>query len=488
MSSQGGKSASSRGGVSSTPCSFFAAGKCRNGASCKFFHAAREDLAVSPLPCKFFLQGTCKAGRECKFSHSQDAQAAVTRVSASTGEKTVAPGSYGVPCKFFKYGECSAGDRCPYVHQQKKQERNAGETEAPIAEKAQDDEEKAPVVAESGEEPGKDESSSDRDVTELRDFISKEEAPGEFDNQVDGGLPSPSKQSYVEVAKKNVPNTPVAFDNEAPAPPYVCRLLQKLSICVCRAWAFAVLAAKCVSLYWWVSVRSKICTFFLQGLCRYGDTCFYSHSLRERVESEDEMLAMGEEIRLSQDLECGICYDNIIAKGERFGLLSGCNHPFCLTCLRNWRGNADQPKQTVRQCPLCRVETNFIIPSSRMVTKPERKQVLIDEYRVRLALPLSLLCLPAAAASVRNRYSHRILLHEQKNLSAIPCRHFDEGKYVTCNRLRTLRLRSPRVLDARSMMANSILTCFVFVSQRIVSVWHKLLLRASLPGRHAGVA
>lgn len=94
------------------------------------------------------------------------------------------------------------------------------------------------------------------------------------------------------------------------------------------------------------------------------------------------MLAMGEEIRLSADLECGICYENILGKGERFGLLSGCNHSFCLTCLRNWRGSADQPKQTVRQCPMCRVETNFIIPSSRMVTKPERKKVLIDVYRV----------------------------------------------------------------------------------------------------------
>ena len=92
---------------------------------------------------------------------------------------------------------------------------------------------------------------------------------------------------------------------------------------------------------------------------------------------------MDEEIRLSQDLECGICYENVIDKGERFGLLSGCNHSFCLACLRNWRGTADQPKQTVRQCPVCRVETSFIIPSSRMVINSERKKALIDVYRVR---------------------------------------------------------------------------------------------------------
>ncbi|RLN52936.1 hypothetical protein BBJ29_005412 [Phytophthora kernoviae] len=370
MSTYSGRSGAS-GGAKKTPCSFFAAGKCRNGSSCKFFHALREDLAVSPLPCKFFLQGTCKAGRDCKFSHSAEAAAAATRVSASTGEKTVAPGSYGVPCKFFKHGDCSAGDKCPYVHNQKKgkkEDKTEAETEDTSTQEKQPDEEEklpSPVADASGEELDAEKSPSDNEVTELRDFMSKEEemyyygAPGEFEEEVDTSLPMPSKKSYGEVAKKNVKSIPISFDEERAAPP-------------------------------------KICTFFLQGLCRYGDTCFYAHSLRENVENEEEMISMGEEIRLSQDLECGICYENVVAKGERFGLLSGCNHSFCLTCLRNWRGIADQPKQTVRQCPVCRVETNFIIPSGRMVTKPERKKVLIDEYR--------------------------------KNLSGIPCRHFDEGR------------------------------------------------------------
>ncbi|KAL4151534.1 hypothetical protein PRNP1_008476 [Phytophthora ramorum] len=370
MSTHSAKSATSGGSAprKMPPCSFFAAGKCRNGSSCKFFHAPREDQAVSPLPCKFFLQGTCKAGRDCKFSHSEEAQAAATRVSASSGEKTVAPGSYGVPCKFFKYGDCSTGDKCPYLHVQKEEEHKdkaeAATEGTSTPEKHPDEEEKlATLVAET---PGgeQDVEKEAEDVTELRDFISKEEelyyygAPGDFEDEAAESGPLMPKESYVEATTKNVKSRPLSFDEERPAPP-------------------------------------KICTFFLQGLCRYGDTCFYAHSLPERVESEEEMLAMGEEIRLSQDLECGICYENIIGKGERFGLLSGCSHSFCLTCLRNWRG-ADQPKQTVRQCPVCRVETKFIIPSSRMVTKPERKKFLIDVYR--------------------------------KNLSAIPCRHFDEGR------------------------------------------------------------
>ncbi|CAH0473904.1 unnamed protein product [Peronospora belbahrii] len=365
---------SSSGAKKMTPCSFFAAGKCCNGSRCKFFHAPREDLAVSPLPCKFFLQGACNAGRKCKFLHSVEAQVTSTRVSSSTGDKMIIPGAYGIQCKFFKNGGCSNGEKCPYLHVEKKKteesqykDNKEDKVEDTCTPEIRSDEEEK-VMSLMAEASHKKEQER-IEKNEMTDFISKEEelyyygAPGEFEDAMADSVVPMLKESYVEVAKKNVTNTPHAFDEERPAPP-------------------------------------KICTFFLQGMCRYGNTCFYTHSLPERAASEEDLLAMEEEIGFSQDLECGICYENVIGKGERFGLLSGCNHSFCLTCLRNWRGTADQPKQTVRQCPVCRVETSFIIPSSRMVTKSERKKVLIDEYL--------------------------------RNLSAIPCRHFDEGR-GTCS-------------------------------------------------------
>ena len=44
-------------------------------------------------------------------------------------------------------------------------------------------------------------------------------APGEFENAaVESVTPMP-KESYVEVAKKNVMNKPHAFDEERPSPP-----------------------------------------------------------------------------------------------------------------------------------------------------------------------------------------------------------------------------------------------------------------------------
>lgn len=175
----------SRSGPSATPCSFFAQGKCRHGAACKFFHAPREDLAVRPVACKFYLQNACTAGRNCKFSHDPALQQARRQVSASTRDASLRPGAFGVPCKFFKSGECSAGDRCPYVHQKPKPESAVAmhvlaKPQAPVAEQqavsSAEDEEKSPVAE--ATEADKDKaagSSSDRDVTELSEFISKEE-------------------------------------------------------------------------------------------------------------------------------------------------------------------------------------------------------------------------------------------------------------------------------------------------------------------------
>jgi E3 ubiquitin-protein ligase makorin len=43
----------------------------------------------------------------------------------------------------------------------------------------------------------------------------------------------------------------------------------------------------------------------------------------------------------SQDKQCGICFETVLEKQpkveQRFGLLSDCNHVFCLSCIRTWR-------------------------------------------------------------------------------------------------------------------------------------------------------
>ena len=94
---------------------------------------------------------------------------------------------------------------------------------------------------------------------------------------------------------------------------------------------------------------------------------------------------------------------------KKFGLLTACDHIFCINCLRTWRfeqkkkADAEQHSQSqqqqqrpnddvfsssmsqrVRACPECRQVSDFVVPSDRYVTGTE-KQKAISEYQARLS-------------------------------------------------------------------------------------------------------
>lgn len=150
------------------------------------------------------------------------------------------------------------------------------------------------------------------------------------------------------------------------------------------------------------SPSTKVCPFFLQRTCRYASHCRYRHdfgSLCPQCGAEvaldeqsqelhvlqcAESRMMAEERRLSVLLQCEICFDNIVRSGRKFGLLQGCDHAFCLPCIRSWRGSTGQTKENLRACPMCRQDSHFVIPSDRMVTDPARKAAVIEKYTSRL--------------------------------------------------------------------------------------------------------
>eukprot|EP01084_Bolivina_argentea_P147375 257863_1 len=94
-----------------------------------------------------------------------------------------------------------------------------------------------------------------------------------------------------------------------------------------------------------------------------------------------------QEMKMSHRVECGICRDNVLEKGSKFGLLTGGMQAFCLACSRAWRskGILRQSKKVVRSCPICRQITWFIVPSDTFVTDTKRKNEIIDKYKARLA-------------------------------------------------------------------------------------------------------
>ena len=113
----------------------------------------------------------------------------------------------------------------------------------------------------------------------------------------------------------------------------------------CWAWCF---------LSFFLFFLSILILLFLLSLCTF--LCMYLFLLKPNQTSLQlyRKRRDDEEVIASREATCGICLNPI---ATRFGLLTGCNHSFCLQCIRNWRqaGLEYQESDVVRSCPLCRI-------------------------------------------------------------------------------------------------------------------------------------
>jgi len=152
------------------------------------------------------------------------------------------------------------------------------------------------------------------------------------------------------------------------------------------------------------SKKNILCNFFIQGNCRHLDSCRYAHGnlceicLKpmlipndeiQNVQHQTECAFFQENLKKREEMkeiECLICYESVVEKGQKFGLLSECDHPFCLDCIRSWRGNtkSDRSKHDIRLCPLCRKTSYLTIPSPIFVIG-EKKQAVCDLYKLKLS-------------------------------------------------------------------------------------------------------
>lgn len=153
-----------------------------------------------------------------------------------------------------------------------------------------------------------------------------------------------------------------------------------------------------------------ICSFAAAGDCPRGNQCPHMHGdicttcgkkclhpfrPEEREEHTKECEKKQkhiEALKKSQDIECSVCLDRVLSKatpGERkFGLLTECDHPFCIQCIRNWRSSAPvsgmDVNSTLRACPICRKLSYFVVPSVVWYSTPEEKKEIIDIYKAKL--------------------------------------------------------------------------------------------------------
>jgi len=144
------------------------------------------------------------------------------------------------------------------------------------------------------------------------------------------------------------------------------------------------------------------CKWFHQnGSCRFGSRCHFSHTALEMDDgvkigsNGNSIVDEGERVSLHvgtdrndphAQFNCGVCFEDIVRSGKRFGLMSSCDHCFCIDCLRTWRRQSnknDQHSTVTQACPTCRVQSKLVVPSKKFAVGSE-KQKIFEGYKKRM--------------------------------------------------------------------------------------------------------
>ena len=122
--------------------------------------------------------------------------------------------------------------------------------------------------------------------------------------------------------------------------------------------------------------RFTECEYYARGNCKYGSNCKFMHPSKEKEDSYSNKYPVVDE-------ECSICLEKVLASGRQFGVLNGCDHIFCLKCIREWRSTYDRrtSKHHYRTCPTCRRNSYLVVPSDHMVRSGPEKEDLFEEYK-----------------------------------------------------------------------------------------------------------
>nr|KAF6335481.1 makorin ring finger protein 2 [Pipistrellus kuhlii] len=155
------------------------------------------------------------------------------------------------------------------------------------------------------------------------------------------------------------------------------------------------------------SSEEQLCPYAAAGECRFGDACVYLHGemceicrLQVLHPFDPEQRKAHEKIcmstfehemekafafQASQDKVCSVCMEVILEKASaserRFGILSNCNHTYCLSCIRQWRCAKQFENTIIKSCPECRVISEFVIPSVYWVEDQNKKNELIEAFK-----------------------------------------------------------------------------------------------------------
>ncbi|KAL4324886.1 hypothetical protein GQ457_11G019890 [Hibiscus cannabinus] len=288
----------------------------------------------SRVLCKFFAHGACLKGEHCEFSHHWKHP----------------PNNI---CTYYQKGNCFYGSRCRYEHVKASQPD-------PSASSSSTAPDSVPLL------PSK---------TAFVGSIVSSDASTKFPDSSRASVAPSQPEGNLESAPQDLSDNGETVGPRSDNP-----------------------------------VERPICSFAAAGNCPRGEKCPHLHgdlcSTCEkhclhpfRPEEREEHIKMCKKkqkyldaLKLSQEIECSVCLDRVLSKPtsaeRKFGILSECNHPFCVTCIRNWRSSSPSSGMDVntalRACPICRKLSYFVIPSVIWFWSPEEKQQIVDGYKAKL--------------------------------------------------------------------------------------------------------
>ncbi|KAJ3053459.1 hypothetical protein HK097_004210 [Rhizophlyctis rosea] len=348
---------------SNVPCKFFRMGTCQKGNRCPFSH---DTSNTAELVCTFYLRGNCKYGAACALPHSKPADSKPSSYVPPRLAPT-APVSEHISRGGSTYADYSNAILS----------RNNSGQDLPNLEELSLFENPYAAPSTSSQYGYRTDQPWPSDIPPEFD-ISDPESSDDDDGTV-FYPPPPSVTSYSAAARTNA-------GEQAQSGVVVERTSSPGSS---RAGDKAIL-----------------CPFALNGNCKYGDRCRYTHGLqcpscgkwclhpdaaneeheahlRACIDQQDEFEQENVLAQDSESMECVVCLERVLGKQDaRFGLLS-CDHCVCLNCIRTWRTN--EGMDTAKRCPICREVTHLIIPSAVWTTNPSEKERISQEYRSKLA-------------------------------------------------------------------------------------------------------
>ncbi|KAG8998045.1 hypothetical protein FRB94_007240 [Tulasnella sp. JGI-2019a] len=258
---------------STKPCSYYARGACKEGATCRFSHNSGRTTLQKPTTsptsstslktyrpgvCAFWAQRRCTKGDSCAYSHSDTdtspldqawrKKSSIPPPTVSQSHPEPASGTWAaawspqLPCKYWQEGGCAKGATCTFSH---------GSVAVKSASPISPSNHTSPLVATSGPETS--------EVMSAFNALN---------------LVTPSETHKFGTSGTPVPTKPCKFWQEGKC--------FKGTACPYGHWGsgatlVGTTVANTLSPEIQVAPTKAVCNFWVQGHCRFGSSCLLGH-------------------------------------------------------------------------------------------------------------------------------------------------------------------------------------------------------------------